>query len=136
MKTNIKKSLDINLDGFDTFRKNFKKLFKANNSYDLADVFPDYFVQDNTDFNSLEEMIARSGLPIQTMADIDKNEQAWENFILKYCDYVSWQDLLNTAIEIMRRNELDKHNQEHMREHAKPNSTIKSDGSDILDRPV
>ncbi len=64
----------------------------------FSDLFTSEFMDNYTDFESIDELIRSSGFPIQSSADIEKlpNDE-WNDFIQKHTRFSNWTEMVQTA---------------------------------------
>ena len=64
----------------------------------FIELFTPAFILDNTDFETLEDLILESGFKIETVEDISLIPQrAWDDFIADHTRFESWETMQQVA---------------------------------------
>lgn len=73
----------------------------------LSEVLTDAFIQDNSSFDSLDDLIKASGFTVESQADFEAlPDEEWDGFISKNTNFDSWQKMINSAGAIYARSKL------------------------------
>lgn len=69
-------------------------------SISFAELFKDEFMLRNTDYPSMEALIAASGFRLESQADFEAiPDLAWETFIQEHTRFTSWEEMQSSAVE-------------------------------------
>lgn len=86
--------LDKTLNKLKRIEKNSKQLEGTKTAVTLKEVVNDRFVQKNTKFRSLDEMVEKSGYEIEDFGEVEEVNR----FISKNSRFSSWEELHSKAI--------------------------------------
>jgi len=72
---------------------------KINGRIDLLDLMTDNFINENTNYNSFDEMINESGLDFSTEEQSAKSFESgqWNNYVQENTDFESWKEMIEIA---------------------------------------
>ncbi len=94
------------ITGFDEFQKSLDDLVKriesvsGENEILLSELLTTDFMNDNTQFNSLDEMFEKSGFTIASKEDLENiPDNEWNLFISSNTQFQTWDELLANAAE-------------------------------------
>jgi len=66
----------------------------------IEELFPQKFMTDYTEFNSILELFSHSGFDIESPDDFDQvPDDQWDAFIASYTEFSDWAEMLQTAME-------------------------------------
>jgi hypothetical protein len=91
--------MGIELSGFDDFKKKLDRLSKnaasisGRNEVPFTELFPDSFMGQYTDFQTLQQMLDASG--IEKPEDI--KGEAWNGFVVGHSRFGGWDEMNRTA---------------------------------------
>jgi hypothetical protein len=91
------KGLDEIKQKLEQLRRNAEKL-SGEHTIPFSDLFTSDFMDNYTEFESIDEMIKSSGFPIESSEDIKElpgNE--WNEFIQKHTCFPNWDEMVQTA---------------------------------------
>ena len=86
--------------GFKEVKKKMKKAKeKINGRVDLLDLMTDNFINENTNYNSFDEMINESELDFSTEEQSAKSFESgqWNNYVQENTDFESWKEMIEIA---------------------------------------
>jgi len=86
--------------GFRELEKKMKKAKeKINGRVDLLDLMTDNFINENTNYNSFDEMINESELDFSTEEQSAKSFESgqWNNYVQENTDFESWKEMIEIA---------------------------------------
>ena len=76
-------------------------------SVPLSEVLTDEFVQKNSPFDSLDNLIKASGYTVESQEDLEAiPDEEWDRFISENTDFDSWQEMIDSAGAIYAKNKL------------------------------
>jgi len=87
--------------GFKKVKKKMKKAKeKINGRVDLLDLMTDNFINENTNYNSFDEMINESELDFSTEEQSAKSFESdqWNNYVQENTDFDSWDEMNKIAV--------------------------------------
>lgn len=85
-------SVKLDLSGWDDFKKKHEQSMKTPPT--LTELFPDKFISEHTDFQSLQQMLDASGLD---NVDDFLGSEAWSQFVTSHSRFTGWQQMFETA---------------------------------------
>lgn len=79
--------------------KNDDDLYKILNKVTFQDLFNPKFMQDNSKFSSMDDMIWRSGFGIVNLMEVQRvNQKKWNEYIAKNTPCSTWHDFGKLAM--------------------------------------
>ena len=76
-------------------------------SVPLSEVLTDEFVQKNSPFDRLDNLIKASGYTVVSQEDFEAiPDEEWDRFISENTDFDSWQEMIDSAGAIYAKNKL------------------------------
>ncbi|WDL98492.1 hypothetical protein [Alicyclobacillus sp. ALC3] len=96
--------MDIRVDGLDDMRRELDDLSRKAQQLDgeqtvsFAELFPPEFVQRHSALNNMQELVEKSGFPIETQEDFTSipNEK-WDEYIRASTDFSDWETMWGEA---------------------------------------
>lgn len=79
---------------------------KLNTKFKLQDVLPDDFIQTHTESSSLELFTKKSGINVQSSADL--KSPIWSDYISRHSNFSSWSEMEVQAITELYSRERQK----------------------------
>ena len=86
--------LDKTLNKLERMKKNSKQLEGTKITVPLKELVNDQFVQKNTKFRSLDEMVEKSGYELEDFGEVEEIDR----FISQNSRFSSWEELKSEAI--------------------------------------
>lgn len=84
---------------------NLNNLIKLGDNISFADLFSPKFVDQYTDFKTIQELFKKSDYKIETAEDFKAvPDEKWETFISENTRFDSWKDMQLKAFEIFTDN--------------------------------
>ena len=91
------KGLDEIKQKMEQMKRNAEKL-SGEHMIPFSDLFASDFMNNYTDFKSIDEMIQSSGFVINTSADIEKlPDGEWDNFVQMHTRFSNWNEMVKIA---------------------------------------
>ncbi|OJX91011.1 MAG: hypothetical protein BGO90_05395 [Legionella sp. 40-6] len=98
------------INGLNELKAKFKKLQDIN-SLSFEELFPDDFIQQNTNTLSLNDFLKQSGFVINSNEDfLNIPDEEWEKYVIENTRFNSWVEMQKTAHEIWLKKWLDANN--------------------------
>jgi len=92
------------ITGLDNLEKQLKQLEKnveelsQKNQVSFAELFPPSFMQKNTSFSSMDELIKAGGFKVESQEDFESIPEAeFDKHIAANSKFKNWEDMLNEA---------------------------------------
>lgn len=64
----------------------------------FSELFTDDFMQEYTDFSSIEQMFEASGFKVESQIDLEQlPEDEWNAFVANYTQFADWQEMRSAA---------------------------------------
>ena len=104
--------MTFEIKGLEEAEKKLKKLSEDAEKLDgqsvpLSEVLTDDFIQENSTFDSLDNLIKASGFTVESQEDFEAiPDDRWDDFISKNTNFDSWQEMINSAGAIYAKNKL------------------------------
>ena len=104
--------MSFEIKGLKEAQEKLKKLSEDAEQLDgqsvaLSEVMTDIFIQNNSSFSSLDDLIKASGFTVESQADFEAiPDDEWDDFISKNTNFDSWQEMINSAGAIYARSKL------------------------------
>lgn len=104
-KMDIEKEFQHYLEIF----KHDKELGKALSLVSFPALFNDKFLQENSKFTSMDDMIWRSGFGIMNLMEVENvNQDKWNEYIAKNTECETWHDFGKVAMIDWMKNKLEE----------------------------
>ena len=100
----IKIDVDDALKDLKRMEKNAKKLNNTETTVPLNEIVNNKFMQKNSKFQSLDDMVEKSGYELKDFGEIEEVDR----FISSNSKFSSWQELYDEAIEELAINQILK----------------------------
>ncbi|WP_322003351.1 hypothetical protein [Marinobacter alexandrii] len=104
--------MSFKIKGLKEAQEKLKKLSEGAEQLDgqsvaLSEVLTNAFIQDNSSFDSFEDLIKASGFTVESRTDFEAiPDEEWDDFISKNTNFNSWQEMINSAGAIYARSKL------------------------------
>jgi hypothetical protein len=93
----FKSNIDEVIRDLERKKRNIEEI-SGSHKIPYDDLFTSEFMQENTKFKSIHEMIQSSGFPIKSSEDIEKiPDDEWSGFIQKNTSFPNWKEMIETA---------------------------------------
>lgn len=93
----------------DVFQKD-EELLKILNKVSFQELFNPKFLQENSKFTSMDDMIWRSGFGIMNLLEVENvNQDKWNEYIAKNTDCATWHDFGKVAMIEWMKLQLEAH---------------------------
>ncbi len=96
--------IDFEIKGFDEFERKSRELQKdvqelASRYPKVSELFLDDFMQENTSYKSIDEMLDASGFEINKQEDLQKirGDERWNAFVNENTKFENWNEMLLNA---------------------------------------
>lgn len=92
-------SVDEIMDDLDALTEEGRVMLESRH-LPIEELFPQKFMQDYTEFDSILELFDASGFHLESPEDFDQvPDDQWDAFIDSYTDFTDWGEMLQTAME-------------------------------------
>jgi hypothetical protein len=101
--------VDINSDEVvEQITEHFEQIVdQVEGEYDLVDVLDESFMQEHTDFSSLEELFEAGGWDVEQQADFEDIPQAeLDSLVAERSDFDTWDEMVKTGFDHYVKEEL------------------------------
>ena len=86
-----------------------KELGKILNKVSFQELFNPKFLQENSKFTSMDDMIWRSGFGIMNLMEVEKvNQDKWNEYIATNTECTTWHELGKVAMIDWMKNKLEE----------------------------
>ncbi len=88
--------------GFNRFNEMSDNLAALDGTHNVpfAELFPASFMARYTSFGTMDEMLQKSGFPVESQADFEQiPDDAWDKFVAQNTRFPNWQAMLKQAGE-------------------------------------
>jgi len=92
----------------------FKEMEKELDQYEdrkisFDDLYPEEFMQEYTDYNSISEMLSKSDFEIEKQDDFENiPEDEWNDYIDNCTDFDNWEEMRSKAVKEWVEKDLDR----------------------------
>lgn len=92
-------SVDEIMDDLDSLTEESREML-GNRQVPIEELFPQRFMEDYTEFNSILELFTSSGFHLDAPEDFDEiPDDQWDAYIASNTDFTDWGEMLQTATE-------------------------------------
>src|SRR4051794_1950666 len=99
-------SVKFDTSGFDKLKRNLQKL-EHTHSVQLNELMNREFMRRNTQFLSVDEMVAKSGFEVNSIDDFKALPDAeWDEFICNHTRFGSWREMQEVAVQAWTKKQL------------------------------
>ena len=103
------KELDKTFKGYMTKFTSDKELGQMMSRITFQELFNPKFLQENSKFTSMDDMIWRSGFGIMNLMEVEYvNQDKWNEYIAKNSDCETWHDFGKLAMIDWMKNKLEE----------------------------
>ena len=86
-----------------------QELAKILNKVSFQELFNPKFLQENSKFTSMDDMIWRSGFGIMNLMEVENvNQDKWNEYIAKNTEYATWHEFGKVAMIDWMKNKLEE----------------------------
>jgi hypothetical protein len=99
-------AVKFDTSGFDKLRRNLQKL-DGKHAVSLNELMNPTFMRRNTQFSSVDDMVAKSGFEVNSIEDFKAIPDAeWDQFIRQHTRFGSWREMQEVAVQAWTKNKL------------------------------